>query len=61
MNHDTIDMSAVGGGDLLVINKLPPGVDPAYEVTVLPQTDPAFPAFLDMCREQVQNKKWGIV
>jgi hypothetical protein len=61
MNHDTIDMSTDSGGDLLVINKLPPGTNPAYEVTILPQTDPTFPAFLALCTRQVQSKRWGIV
>ncbi|HEY73020.1 MAG: hypothetical protein DRJ03_19445 [Chloroflexi bacterium] len=59
LNHDTIDLATPGGGDLLVINKLPPGNDPAYEVTVLPQTDPTFPAFLNLCTRKAQGKKWG--
>ena len=61
LNHDTIELSSRGGGDLLVINKLPPGSDPPYEVTILPQTDPTFPAFLAYCKEVAQEKKWGIV
>lgn len=60
LDHDTIDLSTQGGGDLLVFNKLPPGSDPAYEVTVLPQTDPTFPAFLAMCNREAQGKKWGM-
>ena len=43
MDRDTIDLSAVAGGDLLIISKLPGGSDPAYEVTILPQTDPTYP------------------
>jgi hypothetical protein len=54
-------MTTIGGGDLLVINKLPRGSDPAYEVTILPQSDPTFPAFLTMCKFEAQGKKWGIV
>jgi HKD family nuclease len=59
LNHDTIDLSSTGGGDLLVINRLPEGSDPAYEVTILPQTDPSFPAFFELCRYEAQGKKWG--
>jgi HKD family nuclease len=59
LNHDTIDLTTPGGGDLLVINKLPLGSDPAYEMTVLPQTDPTFPAFLAVCTREAQGKKWG--
>lgn len=61
LNHETISLSSSGGGDLLVINKLPSGSDPSYEVTILPQTDPTFPAFLSFCTEDAQGKKWGIV
>ena len=28
---------------MLIINKLAAGSDPAYEVTILPSTDPTFP------------------
>lgn len=59
LDHDTIDLTTPGGGDLLVINKLPPGSDPLYEVTVLPQTDPTFPAFLALCTNESQGKRWG--
>jgi HKD family nuclease len=61
LGHDTIDLSSPGGGDLLVIGKLPPGSNPAYEVTVLPQSDPTFPAFLTLCQYTAQGKKWGMV
>lgn len=61
MNHDTIDLSTPGGGDLLVINKLPANSTPAYEVTILPQTDPTFPAFFSLCKHLAQGKKWGSV
>jgi len=60
LDHDSIDMTTIGGGDLLVINKLPYGSDPAYEVTILPQTDPTFPSFLAMCKLEAQGKKWGM-
>ncbi len=63
MNHATIDLTAANGGDLLVINKLttPLDNDLLYEVTVLPQTDPTFPAFLSLCNYESQDKKWGII
>ena len=60
MNHDTIDLSIPGGGDLLVINKLPMGSDPAYEVTILDKQDMQYPRFFRMCTNIVQGKKWGI-
>ncbi len=61
MNRDTIDLSRIGGGDLLIITKLPVGSDPAYEVTILPQPDPTFPSFLALCTNRVQDKRWGII
>lgn len=61
VGKDTIDLSTLGGGDLLVINKLPEGNNPMYEVTVLPQTDPTFASFLALCTNDAQGKKWGIV
>jgi HKD family nuclease len=61
LDHDTIDLSSPGGGDLIVINRLPPGNGPLYEVTILPQSDPTFPAFLSLCTKQIYEKRWGIV
>jgi len=60
MNHATIDLTTPGGGDLLIISKLPPGNEPAYEVTILPQTDPTFTAFLAKCTYVAQGKRWGV-
>lgn len=60
MNHDVVDLSNPTGGDLLIINKLPPGSSPAYEVTILPQSDPTFPDFLGLCRYTAQGKRWGL-
>ena len=59
MDHDTIDLSTPTGGDLLVINKLPEGSTPGYEVTILPQTDPTFSAFFDLCKYEIRGKRWG--
>ena len=61
MDKETIDLSTPGGGDLLVINKLPTGSDPEYEVTVLPRTDPTYPAFSAMCTNvAAADKRWGL-
>lgn len=60
MNKETIDLSSPGGGDLLVINRLPEGSAPMYEVTFLPQSDPTYPAFLALCTEETQGKRWGL-
>jgi len=56
----TLDLSSPGGGDLLVISRLPRGSDPEYEATILSQGDPTFPAFAALCTQQVQGKKWGV-
>ena len=61
LDHVTIDLSAEGGGDLLVISKMPSGADPAYEVTVVGRDQPLFPSFLDRCDRQAQGKKWGLM
>jgi HKD family nuclease len=61
MDKETIDLSTPGGGDLLVINKLPAGNDPQYEVTVLPRIDPTYPAFSAMCTNVAAvDKRWGL-
>jgi len=60
MDHETVDLSTTGGNDLLIINKLPEGSDPAYEVTILTQADPTFNNFYGMCNRVVQGKKWGL-
>lgn len=60
MNHDTIDLSSPGGGDLLVVNKLPSGSVPAYEVTVLSQRDARFPYYFSLCNRIAQGKRWGM-
>ena len=61
MNHDTIDLANLDGGDLLVINKLPHGSDPAYEVTILSKTDALFNNFFNLCNFEVGDKKWGLI
>ncbi|HZT98441.1 MAG TPA: restriction endonuclease PLD domain-containing protein, partial [Ktedonobacteraceae bacterium] len=62
MDHDTIDLSNPNGGDLLVINKLstPLDSDLLYEVTILPQNDPTFTAFLGLCKYEANGKLWGM-
>lgn len=61
MNHDTIDLTTIGGGDLLVISRRPQGADPSYEVTILPRSDPTYPGFLNLCVNEVQGKHWAII
>jgi HKD family nuclease len=48
LDHRTVEL-AIGNGDLIVINKLPDGSDPSYEVTVLSPSDPSFNDFLSHC------------
>jgi len=60
-DQETIDLLAPGGGDLLVISKIIVGGSTTYEVTVLPQTDPNFGAFLARCTRVVQGKRWGLI
>ena len=61
MDRETIELSSPQGGDLMVINRLPEDSDPAYEVTILPQSDPIFPVFMGKCVKVAQGKRWGIV
>jgi|SRR5579859_398685 len=63
MDKDTIDLSTPNGGDLLIINKLttPMESNLFYEVTILPQTDPTFPAFFNLCTNESQGKRWGLL
>jgi len=55
-------LSNPNGGDLLVINKLstPLDSDLLYEVTILPQNDPTFTAFLGLCKYEANGKLWGM-
>lgn len=61
MDNGTIDLSTQGGGDLLVINKLPKGTNPSYEVTILSKSDPTYITFLNKCNRDAQGKRWGII
>jgi HKD family nuclease len=61
MDRETIDLSTPTGGDLLIINKVVVSGATAYEVTVLPQTDPTFSTFLARCTRIVQGKRWGLI
>jgi hypothetical protein len=60
MNHETIDLTTSGGGDLLVINKLPVGINPQYEVTVLATSAPTHSVFFALCNQVTQGKQWGL-
>src|SRR2546425_7310721 len=59
VDHETVDLTTPGGGDLLVVNKLPKGSHPEYEVTIVGRADPAFSQLLQHCRFEAQGKKWG--
>lgn len=59
IDHDTVDLTAAEGGDLLVISKLPEGSDPAYEVTVVGKHEAPFSDLLSLCQFEAQGKKWG--
>jgi HKD family nuclease len=61
MDWETIDLSTPAEGDLLIINKVVVSSTTAYEVTVLPQTDPTFSTFLARCTRIVQGKRWGLI
>jgi len=60
VGHETIDLSTIGGGDLLVISKLPEDSQPAFEVTVLSRSDRMYSVFQSLCKFDSQGKKWGL-
>jgi HKD family nuclease len=61
VDHKTIDQSTPGGGDLLVISKLPPGSPTPYEVTILPRGHPNYAAAMARCtRLAALDKVWGL-
>jgi hypothetical protein len=63
LDHRTVEL-ATGSGDLLVINKLPDGSHPAYEVTILSPSDPFFNDFLSHCTQlagTMGTKRYGLV
>lgn len=61
LDHRTVELAS-GNGDLIVINKLPDGSDPSYEVTVLSPSDPFFNDFLSHCTlvAGVGTKRYGL-
>lgn len=60
MDHDTIDVANIEGGDLLIINKLVEGSDPLYEVTILSPKDIQFPLFASKLDRSSNGKRWGM-
>ena len=60
MDHTTIDLTTSGGGDVLVINRLPEGSRPHYEVTVVQKTSPDHARSLALCARSSQGKRWGL-
>lgn len=53
VGHATIDQTTVGGGDILLFERLPPGSAPAYEVWTISPADPRYPQLLARCNRQV--------
>ena len=61
VGHETIDLTTAGGGDLLVISRMPLGVNPEYEVTILSSSDPQYGKFLSLCAKSTNGKIWGLI
>lgn len=60
-NHDTIDQMTPGGGDLLVMDKLPAGSSVDYEVSIISPQDPKYHEFLSQCQYNSNGKRWGLI
>lgn len=61
MNHETIDLTTDGGGDLLVINKFTTGTLTSYEVTIVSMSDTSYSKLVSLCHHSAQGKIWGII
>lgn len=53
VTHDTIDLTARGGGDILLMERLPDGSAPAYEAWVVHAADPIYLELLARCDQEV--------
>lgn len=63
LDHRTVELTT-GSGNLLVINKLPDGSNPAYEAAILTPSDPFYKDFLSWCTQVAGTqgtKRYGIV
>lgn len=56
VGHDTIDQTRAAGGDVLLVERLPDGSDPGYEVWVVHPSDPEHARLLARCTETVQSR-----
>ncbi|MGZ4848286.1 MAG: hypothetical protein ACXV7G_12580 [Halobacteriota archaeon] len=61
MDKQTIDLSSSGGGDLLVITKLPDYHQTQYEVTIVSRMLQDFKDLSKLCRNKAQEKIWGLI
>lgn len=55
VGHDTIDQTGAGG-DILLVERLPDGSDPAYEVWIVRAADPEHAPLLTRCNRSVQAR-----
>ena len=55
VGHDTIDQTGAGG-DILLVERLPDGSDPAYEVWIVRAGDPEHAPLLARCNRTVQAR-----
>jgi hypothetical protein len=53
VGHSTIDQTNLGGGDILLFERLPQGSIPEYEVWTIPPVDPRHAPLLAKCASQV--------
>ena len=54
VKHDTIDLTTEGGGDILLIERLPENESPRYESWLVRATDPEYADLLAHCDREVQ-------
>lgn len=66
VRHETIDQTRPAAGDILLIERLPDGSTPAYEVWIVQPNDPEHGRLLARCTNEVQArgrggvKRWGL-
>lgn len=60
VDPEMIDITTPGGGDLLVIDKLPDNPDHEYEFSIVKDDDGRFDSLLDQCSQIASGgKRWG--
>ncbi|MDZ4340261.1 MAG: hypothetical protein U1B94_08620 [candidate division NC10 bacterium] len=63
---ETVDLTAPAGGDILLVERLPAGSDPPYEVWIVGTSDPNYESLLARCNRDVQavgaagTKRYGL-